>query len=180
MDEFSLAVDVEATCDDKGSIARQDMEIIEIGAVLLDADMEQIDEFQTFIKPFRHPVLTPFCIELTSITQEQVDDAPTVFDAFGALGAWLGSYQPLRWYSWGDYDNNQFRKDCERTGAPWPFPGPHFNAKKIHADQRRNGKKTGLFEAIEEEGLTWIGTHHRGIDDARNVAQILRLLQKEG
>jgi len=53
------------------------MEIIEIGAVMVEAQgLTVIDEFQTFIKPVRYPILTEFCKSLTSITQEQVDQAP--------------------------------------------------------------------------------------------------------
>ena len=54
------------------------MEIIEIGAVMVDREtLSIVDEFQTFIKPIRHPILTDFCKQLTSITQSQVDTAPT-------------------------------------------------------------------------------------------------------
>ncbi|WP_375573174.1 3'-5' exonuclease [Ahrensia marina] len=177
---FILAVDVEATCDDQGRIPRGEMEIIEIGAVLLDAKLDQVGEFQTFIRPFKNPVLTPFCIELTSISQDEINNAPTVHEAFRALGAWLQTFQPFSWCSWGDYDQKQFKQDSVRTGAPWPFPGPHFNAKQLYADKTL-GRKLGLAEAIEDQGLEWVGTHHRGIDDARNVARILqRVLSKNG
>lgn len=170
--QFHLAVDVEATCDNQGSIARHEMEIIEIGAVLLNQHLEVADEFQTFIRPFKNPVLTPFCQELTSISQSDVDNAPVIHEAFRSLVSWLQAYQPLAWYSWGDYDNKQFQQDCSRTGAPWPFPGSHINAKALYAS-RMSGKKLGLDQAIADLGLAWEGTHHRGIDDARNVARVL-------
>jgi inhibitor of KinA sporulation pathway (predicted exonuclease) len=65
-----LVVDLEATCCDTKSIPRHQMETIEIGAVMVVREtLEIVDEFQTFIKPVRHPILTKFCLELTSITQ---------------------------------------------------------------------------------------------------------------
>jgi 3'-5' exoribonuclease 1 len=65
-----LVVDLEATCCDLQSIPRHQMETIEIGAVMVNtASLEIVDEFQTFIKPLRHPILTEFCLQLTSITR---------------------------------------------------------------------------------------------------------------
>lgn len=74
-----LVVDLEATCCDLQSIPRHQMETIKIGAVMLSTDnLAIVDEFQTLIKPIRHPILTEFCLQLTSISQQQVDTAPTI------------------------------------------------------------------------------------------------------
>jgi len=173
-EQYILAVDVEATCDIGGIIPRNEMEIIEIGAVLLNSKLEALGEFQTFIKPHVHPVLSDFCTELTTITQKDVDNAPAASEAFHALSEWLKGYKPIQWCSWGNYDNNQFKKDCARSGIPWPLPERHFNAKQKYAEW--HGKKVGLGlgKAINRERLKWIGSHHRALDDAKNVVQILR------
>ena len=77
-----LVVDLEATCDERGRLPREEMETIEIGAVLIDGALlmksgalESRGEFQCFIRPIRHPVLSEFCRQLTSIRQEDVDQA---------------------------------------------------------------------------------------------------------
>lgn len=58
-ERYILVVDLEATCCDDRSISRRQMEIIEIGAVLLDLrDRRVISEFQRFVRPVRHPQLT--------------------------------------------------------------------------------------------------------------------------
>ena len=75
---YYLVVDLEATCCDRGNIRKEEMEIIEIGAVMVHSEsLSIVDEFQSFIKPIRHPILTEFCKSLTSIAQAQVDRAPT-------------------------------------------------------------------------------------------------------
>lgn len=75
--ERYLVIDFEATCCDKGTVSRGEMEIIEIGAVMVEAGtFEAVDEFQTFIRPVRHPRLTSFCTSLTFIMQEGVEAAP--------------------------------------------------------------------------------------------------------
>ena len=72
-----LIIDLEATCDNGGLVPRDEMEIIEIGGVLVDHEtLEPIDEFASVVRPVRRRTLTPFCVELTSITQAQVDAAP--------------------------------------------------------------------------------------------------------
>ena len=61
MDETKtyLVIDLEATCDDQGGVPRHEMEIIEIGAVLVAADtLAPLDEWQSFVRPVRHPELT--------------------------------------------------------------------------------------------------------------------------
>lgn len=75
--DYYLVLDLEATCCDRQTIKRHEMEIIEIGAVMVEArNLTIVDEFQTFIKPVRHPIFTEFCKSLTSIAQVQVDRAP--------------------------------------------------------------------------------------------------------
>ena len=82
--DWYLIVDVEATCSDDGAVPRHEMEIIEIGAVMQSSRTFEIEsEFQTFIRPVRHPVLTRFCTELTGITQHDVADAPSFRQAIG-------------------------------------------------------------------------------------------------
>jgi 3'-5' exoribonuclease 1 len=50
---YYLVVDLEATCDDRGAVPRGEMETIEIGAVLVDAEtLQPLDEYQTFIRQF--------------------------------------------------------------------------------------------------------------------------------
>ncbi|MOA69379.1 hypothetical protein D3C78_1975310 [compost metagenome] len=34
-------------------------------------------------------------------------------------------------------------------------------------------KRVGLNRALEMSGLTFLGTQHRGLDDARNIARLL-------
>jgi putative RNA 2'-phosphotransferase len=88
--DYFLVVDLEATCCDDQSIKSNQTEMIEIGAVMVEAkSLNAIAQFQTFIKPVRFPILTDFCRRLTSITQVEVDQAPTYPDAiapFQALG----------------------------------------------------------------------------------------------
>lgn len=179
--EKFLIVDLEATCCDKGTVPRQQMEIIEIGAVMVDkSSYEMIDEYQTFIKPVRHPVLTGFCKDLTSITQEDVDAAPTFPEAISDFKKWLYQYNGFAFCSWGDYDKNQLQKDSLIHNIPNPISAEHFNIKKAFSKTQGLKKKLGMAQAMEHMGIPLEGTHHRGIDDARNMAKLMRYIVRAG
>lgn len=173
-----LVIDLEATCDDQGAVPRDEMEIIEVGAVWVDGrTMQGVDEFQTFIRPARHPVLTAFCRELTSITQAQVDSAPGFRAAMSALSGFIevqrGGGPPPVWGSWGAYDRRQFEQDARWHRVELPLPRAHVNIKERFSQALGTKKRFGMARALHRVGIELEGTHHRGIDDARNIAKLL-------
>lgn len=169
-----LVIDLEATCDDGGSVPRREMEIIEIGAVLVDCEtFEPIAEFQSFVRPVRHPELTPFCRQLTSITQAEVDAAPTFPIVIAALREFVEAHGRPLFCSWGNYDRGQFGLDAGFHQVDLPFGTDHLNIKQAFSDALGTRKRFGMAGALRKLGLPLAGTHHRGIDDARNIARIL-------
>ena len=178
---YFLVVDLEATCsDDRIAVPRNEMEIIEIGAVMIDGlTFESLSEFQSFVRPVRNPVLTDFCRELTGIAQSEVDAAPGYSDALSEFVEWLSSYKDCLFCSWGDYDRRQFERDCEYHGVAYPFASGHLNLKDAYARKRGLRRGRGLSDVLEVEGLGFQGRPHRGIDDARNIAKLLPLLSGE-
>ncbi len=169
-----LVIDFEATCCDQGSVPRQEMEIIEFGAVIIARDtLQQVDEFQSFVRPQRHPQLSRFCTELTSITQQQVDSAPTFSEMLPLFRQWLQQWPHHAFGSWGDYDYKQLQQDCALHREHWPIAGPHCNLKRLFALRQGLSKAPGLGQAVRMAGLAFAGTHHRGIDDARNIGRLM-------
>jgi 3'-5' exoribonuclease 1 len=170
---FFLVIDLEATCDEGHAIPGEETEIIEIGAVLVNgSSLAPVAEHQTFIRPLRHPKLTPFCTELTKITQADVDGAPLFPEAMRALSRFIDRRDAL-FCSWGEYDRNQFKRDAKRHGVALPFGGRHLNLKKSFSAELREERLYGMDGALRRVGLDLVGTHHRGIDDARNIARLL-------
>lgn len=172
--EHLAVVDVEATCDDQGAVAKREMEIIEIGAVLVHlGSVAVVSEFQTFVKPVRHPRLTPFCQSLTRIRQADVDAAPDFPAAIASFKRWMFEFSGIAWASWGDFDKLQFEQDCAFHRLPSPMPGTHANLKAMFSARQGLKKKLGMADALLHAGLELQGTHHRGLDDARNIARLL-------
>jgi inhibitor of KinA sporulation pathway (predicted exonuclease) len=175
--QYYVIVDLEATCCNAQSIARTEMEIIEIGAVCLNAkSLEIIDEFCTLVKPVRHPRLTQFCTGLTSIRQQDVDAAPDFASALGGFLQWLKGFDNYLFCSWGDYDKSQLQQDCQYHGLPMPIQAPHLNIKARFSQRQGLEKKYGMAQALRLCGLPLQGVHHRGIDDARNMARMARFI----
>jgi inhibitor of KinA sporulation pathway (predicted exonuclease) len=169
---YLLVIDLEATCDENHRIPRPQTEIIEIGAVLVRADDLVVEgSFQTFVRPVVHRTITPFCTQLTSIAQADVANAPLFPAAIRALREFLGGRDAL-FCSWGDYDKNQLAQDAARHSVQLPLRG-HLNLKRAFSDQLGDPRAYGLAGALRRVGLRIEGTHHRGIDDARNIARLL-------
>ena len=167
-----IIIDLEATCW-KNVMDFSIMEIIEIGAVKLDCDtLEVISEFPRFVRPVVNPLLSDFCKELTSITQKEIDEAETFNIIFPQLLEWIGD-EDYKLVTWGNYDPKQFEIDCRRHNIDLPekFENRHINLKKEFAKQKQC-RPCGMKQALRILKIPLEGTHHRGIDDARNIAKI--------
>jgi len=171
MTETIIIVDLEATCCDQGTVPRDEMEIIEIGAVATEIRTgEAISEFQSFVRPVRNPLLTDFCRELTTIRQKDVDAADGYPDVISRFSDWLKQWPGHQFGSWGDYDRRQFEKDSAFHDMDLPFPGKHRNIKREVATELKLRKPMGVAGTLAKLGMKFDGVAHRGIDDARNIA----------
>ncbi|MEO8700769.1 MAG: 3'-5' exonuclease [Kofleriaceae bacterium] len=168
--DYYLVVDLEATCCDLGGVPRHESEIIEIGAVLVDGkSLRAIAEQTLFVRPLLHPI-SPFCTRLTTITQDMVDDALEFPAAAARLAAFGGG---ALFCSWGAYDRNQLAADAARHSIEPPLGPEHCNLKVEFTHALGGRRAYGNQSALARCGLEPQGTHHRGIDDARNIARLL-------
>ncbi|WP_248919389.1 exonuclease domain-containing protein [Pseudomonas entomophila] len=172
-----LVIDLEATTDDGGWPVTE-MEIIEIGASLVTREGREVDHFQRFVRPRRRPQLTPFCRELTHISQADVDNAAPFSEVWGQCERWLESHQAQlqAWVSWGDYDRKQLRQEWQLHHVDsLLLQLPHINLKQRFAKARHLQRPAGLNSALQLAGLQFSGQQHRALEDARNTARLLPL-----
>jgi 3'-5' exoribonuclease 1 len=152
------------------------METIEIGAIIVPlTDATPPREYQSFVRPTRFPQLSEFCKSLTSIQQENVDDAATFPVTFAEFLEWVGDPGAVRFSSWGEYDRKQLMRDCQNHHIPYPFGDGHFNIKRYFAD-RCGCEPQGMGQALKRLKIELKGTHHRALDDARNILHILSVV----
>ncbi len=192
-----IVIDVEATCWDSKPPSGERSEIIEIGICVLDCTERNkalrafksgvgfdIDvEIPRPVREKRRSILvipkysnvSEFCTSLTTITQELlVKEGIPFSDACDILRKEYNS-QNCTWASYGDYDRKQFMKDCALTAkdVKYPFSPRHINVKNLFAHINGLEKELGMSQALDLMGYELDGTHHRGHDDAWNIAKIL-------
>jgi inhibitor of KinA sporulation pathway (predicted exonuclease) len=170
-----LVIDVEATCWQGLPPPGEQSEIIEIGLCVLDlATRERSGRVSLLVRPERSRV-SAFCTELTTLTQEEVDGGILFVEACERLRTQYRSRERT-WASYGAYDRNQFERQCEAFGVEYPFGPEHVNVKALLAERLGLAKQVGMAAGLRKLALPLEGTHHRGGDDARNIAAILARL----
>ena len=174
-----LVVDVEATCWEGTPPEGEENEIIEIGLCLLDVKTgERRERESILVRPERSRV-SAFCTELTTLTQAQVEQGISFGEACALLRTKYLAQQRV-WASYGDYDRRQFERQCQRTGVGYPFGATHLNVKTLFALVHALPREVGMAAALARLGLPLEGSHHRGADDAWNIAGILSHLLQSG
>ena len=190
-----LAVlDFEATCwrDDRAKQSRE-TEVIELPTVLFEvrgAALEPAGEWRAFVRPTVNPVLTDFCVELTGISQAQVDAAKPLASALAAHAAWLALVtrgappEQLLFVTCGDWDlGTCLPLDLSNKGlrAPSAAYSRWVNIKREFASEFRiRGRAPDMADMLKLAGLRLEGRHHSGLDDSRNIGRILELLWRRG
>ncbi|HBB31064.1 MAG TPA: DNA polymerase III [Cyanobacteria bacterium UBA8803] len=170
-----IVVDVEATCWQGKPPPKQENEIIEIGICVVDiASGKPIEKESILVKPERS-VVSEFCTKLTTLTQEQVDKGISFAAACTILQEKYLSDRRV-WASYGEYDKNQFEKQCQSRCLRYPFGQRHINVKTLFAIIHALPHEVGMAQALEFLNLPLEGTHHRGGDDAWNIGRILSQL----
>jgi len=173
-----IIIDLEATCwEGDGDYQRRRSEIIEIGVCKMDADSGEIIKSEgILVKPVQSEI-SAFCTRLTSITPQMVErDGISLKEACQKLGEQYLSKQ-LTWASYGAYDRTMLTEQCTRFGVAYPMSRQHINVKVFFSEVYKLGKGIGMAGALRMLNLPLEGTHHRGVDDAKNIAKIFyRLL----
>ena len=183
----AIVLDFEATCGDKTPVRPQ--EIIEFPSVLVSLDsFEVVDEFESFVRPYHNPQLTKFCCELTSICQADVDAAPYFHDVLKNHEKWLEKHGLSElnsvFITCGNWDLGVMLPAQCRVGAqPIEYLFPIYTRWqniKVPYSAISGSKAHGMAGMLKNLGIPLKGTHHRGIDDCRNIASILTDLILKG
>lgn len=167
-----LVIDVESTCWTGAPPPGEISEIIQIGLCPVDvATFQRLEKRSILVRPVRSQ-LSDFCRQLTGLTPDMFTDALPLRDAIRILKQQYQVHDRL-WASWGDYDRKQFERVCEAFGYGYPFGRSHLNIKTLFSVVTGEVRELGIDEACAKVGLPMEGRHHRGDDDAWNIAALL-------
>lgn len=173
--ETILVLDLEATCWEGHPPPGEISEVIEIGICLLDTRNGAISQNEALLVQPERSAVSTFCTQLTTITPALLKREGISFEAACKR---LQRLQQYTWASYGAYDLRMMRTQCDRMQCVYPLSAQHINVKELFTERMGLKKKPGMKAALDLLRIPLQGTHHRGVDDARNIASILyRCLQ---
>lgn len=155
--------------------------ITQIGAVKLDADLNEVGHYSTLINPeLAAAAWSKESIEVTGIKPEHVLGSPTLFAAMPEFfGFVLGAQQ---WAGWNThFDQRVLAYQLERYGFEFNFPWPPYTidvmkvtTNVLEMKGRRGMKHPKLSEAYEQVMGAPMQDAHDALADVRATAAIMR------
>jgi inhibitor of KinA sporulation pathway (predicted exonuclease) len=203
--QYYIVVDFEATCEENNVTFEN--EIIEFPLVLLKVNrsasnqaeqLELVDHLQLYIKPTVHQILSPFCTQLTGITQANVDQGIVLETALqqvhdwlvekkvisGTMDEWMDSNKqtPFAFITDGPYDLYNFlHRECEMKNIKKPVYYSQWNNIRLSFSDLYGLTAYSLMHMMNVLGIPFNGRHHSGIDDSLNIAKIaMRIVSDRG
>lgn len=180
---YSVVIDLEM-CEiprRNRKVFKRKNEIIQIGAVMLNQEMEIISEFSTYVKP-EFGEITFAIYNLTGITESMLKSAPSLDTALKMLEAWMN--QKVRCiYAWSENDYYQMLFEITGKGLltvenealldmEW------IDYQKSFGDRFEMERCVSLEEALNLAEINIEGQLHNGLDDAYNTALLIRKLEQ--
>lgn len=172
-----LLFDVEANTNWEWDLSK--MEIIQIWYIKFDSEYNVLNKGSIFVKPTLSSKLTDFIIDLTWITQKEVDSW-IVFSE--ALTEFLGMYYKDTDYimSYGNYDMKQLLSDCKSNNLDYPFDewdtwrySKHINIKNALA-KKLDIREKWMWNLLEYLWLELEWKHHNWEDDCLNILKLVK------
>ncbi|XP_005591466.3 ERI1 exoribonuclease 2 isoform X1 [Macaca fascicularis] len=199
--DYLIVIDFESTCWNDGK-RHHSQEIIEFPAVLLNTSTGQIEsEFQAYVQPQEHPILSEFCMELTGIKQAQVDEGVPLKICLSQFCKWIHKIQQQKniifatgvsepstsevklcaFVTWSDWDLGVcLEYECKRKQLLKPvFLNSWIDLRATYKLFYRR-KPKGLSGALQEVGIEFSGREHSGLDDSRNTALLAWKMIRDG
>jgi len=173
-----IIVDIEATCWDTSVPVGMESDIIEIGICLLDLASGEITDNRGILVTPERSEISPFCTSLTTITPEMVALEGIPFKDACVLLKKEYLSQERAWASFGAYDAKQFQRQCAALKIAYPFGPSHINVKTLFSLKKGLDREAGMAEALKLLSIPLKGTHHRGVDDAYNIAKVMNWILK--
>ena len=181
--KYLIILDFEANCSADKQLYPQ--EIIEFPCVVYDIQNDVINrniDFSHFVNP--DIPITDFCTNLTSITQEMVDNKPKLNEILELHKKWINDnnlYNNSLFVTCGDWDLEMaLPNHCEYLKIKYPnYFKEWCNIKELYATfyQRKTYSMKGMLDKLN---IPLDGIHHRGIDDCYNIAKIAQRMVLDG
>lgn len=150
--------------------------IIQVGAVVFSRQGDVLAKFKKYVKA--PTPINPYIIELTGITNEQVESGEPITKVYQDLGSLHKSFKCFKnGVVWGSGTHNDADTLWKQSGSKEPnFMGLRvLDAKTLFQSRQlicNSTIKANLSESMRKLGLTFQGREHDALDDAYNTGLI--------
>lgn len=152
-------------------------EIIEIGAMKLNANRQIIERFQEYVRPQVYQQMHFKTQELLHISMKELRQARSFREVIRDFLAWCGEDYVM--CTWGAMDLEELQRNIEFYGMENPFPKPLFfyDVQKLFSRAYEDGHlRRSLEFAVEYLHFQKSLSFHRAIDDTYYTAMVLQKL----
>ena len=163
----------------KESVHRKDFslagEIIQIGAVKLDAERILIDQIRLSVAPKYYKKMHWSVKKLTGISTQSLADGLGFPEAYEKFSAWCGN--DFVFLTWGPDDMPMLRSNLKLHRLHAENLAPAYDLQKLYSQSIGSDKRQwSLSSALEHLGITDTFPPHDALNDARNAAKIFQRL----
>ena len=151
-------------------------EIVQIGAVKLNSNLEMIDTFNSFVKPNIYKEIHPFIKKMTNITNEDVKNAPSFPEAFSMFKAFMNNNNNVLCV-WGNGDLKELYRNIKYYNLSTENLSNTYINVQHHASIYFNnptGRSIGLQNAITLLELNQDKSYHNALNDAYYTSLVFK------
>ena len=146
-------------------------EIIQIGAIKLDANFQESDRYQTYISPTFYPTIQPYVRKITGITEKTVKSAPPFPKEMERFFSWCG--EDFSFITWGPDDLPMLCDNLLAHGMDTALIPSSYNLQHIfNAQTNGENRQWSLANACEFLGIEQKLPGHNALADAYHTALI--------
>lgn len=163
-----------------GERAGMPFEIIEIGAVRLDEDLQVCGSFSEFIKPRVYRQLHHKTKEILHLDMKELEKARSFREVIGDFFRWCG--EDYMMCTWGSMDLTELQRNMAffRQKNPLSRPLFYYDIQKLFSLAYEDGKsRRSLKDAVEYLGMEEDIPFHRALDDTLYTAGIMQRLDMD-
>lgn len=164
----------------EGELPQMPFEIVEIGAIKLNAAGEITDTFSRLIKPVVYKELHHIIRDITGFTMNELNKGESFFAAASAFMEWCGN--DYCFCTWGSLDITELFRNMRYYHIPLPKPPVfYYDLQRIFNIQFENSNRTtrSLEYAVDFFNIKTDEHFHRAYYDALYTAYIFQRLDIE-
>ena len=157
------------------------LEIIQLGAVLLDENFNRVDTFSSYVHP-NYGYVDSFIKDLTGITNKEVKNAKELEEVLIDFLCWLDDRE-YKIYAWSESDYCQFEHEIRCKNIEGDYIDDFMKLdrwidyQKIFDDRYGYDKAVSLENALILCDIDSEGRMHDGLDDAINTSKLISVLE---